>query len=163
MGLQLGRKVAAAVAAMVCSATMHAQQYTEKNTLWNPPSNGACFVILKHQKNCLKCFGEVFDAISKNFPQAKYEIASLSIVDSSVFARKMEATTIRELMPGASPILFEYRNTNGASLFEKYNPDFTPAIVVFKDGKETFIPYDSIYVDRKLNKRLKSVLTRGTK
>lgn len=163
MGLQLGNKVAAGVVAMMCSATMHAQQYTEKNTLWNPPPKGTCFVILKHQKSCMKCFGEVFDAIRKDFPQSRYEIASLSQVDSSVFGRKMEAATIRELMPGASPILFEYRNKNGTSLLEKYHPDVTPAIVVFKDGKETFIPYNSIYVHRKVNKRLKTILTDGIK
>ena len=116
---------------------------------------------MKHEKNCLKCFNEVFEALRKDFPAARYNIGSLSWVDSSIFARKLEAATIRELMPGVSPVLFEYRNKteNRNLFFERYHPDVTPAIVVFSNGRNTYIPYDSIYTHRKINMRLKSILT----
>ncbi len=161
MGLQLGYKVALLFALALWSVPMHAQQYTEKNLSWHPGDSSTCFVIMKHEKNCLKCFNEVFEAVRKDFPAARYNIGSLSLVDSSVFARNLEAATIRELMPGVSPVLFEYRNKteNRNSFFERCHPDVTPAIVVFSNGRNTYIPYDSIYTHRKINMRLKSILT----
>lgn len=163
MGLQLGSKVAFLVALALWCAPAQAQQYTEKNQPWQPGDRSACFVIMKHNKNCLKCFNEVFEALRKDFPAARYSIASLSLVDSSVFARKLEAASVRELMPEASPLLFEYRskNENPNSLFQRYSPDVTPAIIVMSKGRQIYIPYDSIYPHRKINTRLKGLLQKS--
>jgi len=141
MGLQLGYKVAFFVAPALWPATIQAQQYTKKNQPWQPADSAPCFVIMKHNKNCLKCFNEVFEAVREDFPTARYTIASLSLVDSSVFARKLEAASVREVMPEASPVLFEYRskNENPNSLFQRYSPDITPAIIVMSKGRQTYL------------------------
>ncbi|MBX2907581.1 MAG: hypothetical protein KF744_16165 [Taibaiella sp.] len=161
MGLQLAAKVTVIALAMSPGTRLCAQQYTERNQPWTHSDSTTCFMIMKHQKTCLKCFNEVYNAIRKKFDGQHYKIASLSLVDSSVYARKLESAYVRELMPGISPILFEYRNKNDSNLFDQFQPDVTPAIVILNKGRKIYIPYDSMYKDGKINKNLGNILSRA--
>jgi len=140
------------------------QFYTQKNVAWQPHDTNTYFLILKNNKNCLKCFTEVSQFLAENYSGKNYIKASVSKTDSSVFARKYEAAEIGRIMPEVSLILFDYNRENevqnAGSVFIKNNIDITPCLLVIKGDKQFFYRYEQLYVGKLINRGVLSEINK---
>lgn len=140
--------------------------YNEQNEKWYFSDSNDYIIILKNNKNCLKCFGQLYQYLAENYKSDNMVILSISTIDSSVFARKTEVMSINKLMPGIVTKLFDYNVNNHVttnypkSPFLHNNVDITPAIIVKKNNIEHYLPYNEIFngsniIDKKLSLLLK--------
>lgn len=118
--------------------------YTKENTIYK--FNQSAFIILKNNKTCASCFTELSSYLKKNIASKEYNLNCLSLVDSSVFAKKIESIRIAELMPEIETILFSYKTSDASnSPFSFYNVEYTPALLVLKNKNIYYYSYDDIF------------------
>ncbi len=140
MGVYLGNKIVncVIVCLLLSSAWSYAQPldvpvYNIDNKLWRTDSTRNYVMILKSHKSCEKCFAELNNYLQST--RFKNDIFCISIVDSSVFAKRSELKAVMKLMPGIREVLFNYYdntnwafsdNTTKTSIFSRYKIDITP-------------------------------------
>jgi len=162
MAIYLENKLTITILFFVFSFNCYAQTittpiYTLNNALWHPDSISENIIILKNNRNCLKCFTDLFSYLKDSLN--KTNVYCLSQTDSSVFARKYENNTLQNLMQGVVP-LFEYKKTedwnfhenSDNSIFKKNNITITPSLIYLKNNKYIIIPYEKIFVNGKIGK-----------
>lgn len=140
--------------------------YNEKNEEWYFSDSNDYIIILKNNRNCLKCFGQLYQYLAEKYKSDNMDILSISAVDSSVFARKTEVMSINKLMPGIVTKLFDYNANNDVSINEYRSPflynnvDVTPAIIIIKNNSAHYLPYNEVFngsniIDKNLSFLLK--------
>jgi len=165
MGVSVGSKVVAVALALyfLChfetvrafGQSINYRIYDRSNTEWAAEDNSTSIVILKNSKNCLKCFTELQDFILTN--DRTSTLYSLSFIDSSVFARKLEMTNINKLMPSIETNLFCYTG-NKQNPFNDFNVDITPAILIIRNYKVHYIPYSDIFKGQNIDIQLMKII-----
>ncbi|WEK21308.1 MAG: hypothetical protein P0Y49_09160 [Candidatus Pedobacter colombiensis] len=117
--------------------------------------------ILKNNKSCLKCFSEITNYLQSLMSQTdSIKFCSISLCDSSVFQMKnyiYENKTTMGILDNLFVFYPSVENTEplqapSNSIFNLYNIDITPAIVMQYKNKLVLVRYQEMYLGSNFSK-----------
>jgi hypothetical protein len=123
--------------------------------------------ILKHEKSCLRCFGELSGYINTLIkPNDSIQMYSLTLTDFLVFQVKKGVYENQKYMPEITEPLFVFTPANADdmgldvalnSVFKFYNIDITPAVIMQYKDRVVIIRYQDMYFDTYFSKNAVSL------
>ncbi len=103
------------------------------------------FIVLKNNKNCMNCFGEINQFIQTIKKTYTSKFIAISLIDSTTLDRKRNFYENKKLMPDIDDFFFQYRNNSNNFFFDNLSNGYTPEIIILKNGKIFRIPYQEIF------------------
>lgn len=143
---------------------VNAQTYTFYNSKCKPihfnPKNPSIF-ILKNSKNCMNCFEELYVYLDSVFKEKKiYFLICCKHTSIRNEYRNFKNICKKdqiffEFIPDdvSDDMLFMNIYPKGG-LFEKYQVDITPSVVVFSDNKTHYIDFSEFYFSGYFDKEI---------
>jgi hypothetical protein len=124
--------------------------YTAKNKLFAFGDNSTWFIVLKNDRNCHTCFESMNDYVSQIRKNYNCRYAVIIDCDSTALDRKRSFADTRLLMPDFDTLLFQYRQSPD-NFFRSLHVNYTPEIIILKNGKVTNIQYKDIFDPNSMN------------
>ncbi len=157
MGLYMDYKVGVATLVLAfvffssAAQKLPARVYDGSNRQWQPEADKEYYLVLRNNKCCLKCFTELDEYIADSLRSG--DIYCITVVDSTVFARKNAMAQNVQLFPHLKESLFSYGasdfsfgdDKSASPLFQLFNIDITPAVIHIKNGQLQCIRYKDLF------------------
>jgi hypothetical protein len=119
--------------------------YSKENILQNFSDSVNYFIVLKNNKNCMNCFGEINEMIKEYKNSFKGRFIVISLIDSTTLDRKRNFAENKKLMPDFNDYFFQYKNGRENFLFDNLTTGYTPELIIIKQGKFFRISYQELF------------------
>jgi hypothetical protein len=119
--------------------------YSKENILQNFSDSVNYFIVLKNNKNCMNCFGEINEMIKEYKNSFKGRFIVISLIDSTTLDRKRNFAENKKLMPDFNDYFFQYKNGRENFLFDNLTTGYTPELIIIKQGKFFQISYQELF------------------
>jgi hypothetical protein len=133
------------------SEIINSVYYNSVNTSNTFKPDESYLVLLKNNRNCIECFRVINRFVKEIKDSLDVKFIVLSQIDSSTLERKRNLINNKELLPDFTEYCFQYFDSDKKSIAEILKTNYTPEVIIIKNGIVNYFRYDLLFNYRSLS------------